>query len=99
MNEDEMERRIAFYKQCREEEKRRQEEYNKAHNIKLTIQEEVQYDNPNSMSRGAGILWYILIMVGGTIFKDKLLIWIAATLIFVPWINKKLKFKKVENKK
>lgn len=51
------------------------------------------YDHPNAMSLGSGIIWYILIMFGGLIFKDWLLIWIFATIIFVLWIIKKPKFK------
>jgi hypothetical protein len=35
------------------------------------------------------LLWYIVVMVVGTIFKDRLLIWIVATWIFFSYIKKK----------
>lgn len=34
-----------------------------------------------------GWIWYIIIMVVGAIFKDRLLIWIAATASFFLWKN------------
>lgn len=34
-----------------------------------------------------GWIWYIIIMVVGAIFKDRLLIWIAATAYFFLWKN------------
>ena len=36
-----------------------------------------------------GLIWYIVIMLVGTIFNDRWLIWIAATIIFFTWKNKK----------
>lgn len=35
------------------------------------------------------LLWYIAVMVVGTIFNDRWLIWIVATLIFFGYIKKK----------
>ena len=32
-----------------------------------------------------GLIWYIVIMLIGIIFKDRLLIWIVATIIFFGW--------------
>ena len=37
-----------------------------------------------------GWIWYIIIMVVGTIFNDRLLIWVVATTIFFLWKNGKL---------
>jgi hypothetical protein len=34
-----------------------------------------------------GWVWYIIIMVVGTIFNDRLMIWIFASLIFFGWKN------------
>lgn len=34
-----------------------------------------------------GWIWYIVIMVVGTIFNDRILIWIVATAIFFAWKN------------
>lgn len=36
-----------------------------------------------------GLIWYVIIMLVGTIFKDRLMIWIAATVIFFIWKSKK----------
>lgn len=36
-----------------------------------------------------GLIWYIVIMVIGAIFNDRWVIWIAATIIFFSWKNKK----------
>ena len=32
-------------------------------------------------------IWYIIIMIGGTFFYDRLLIWIFATIYFILWKN------------
>lgn len=37
-----------------------------------------------------GWIWYIIIMVVGTIFNDRLLIWIVATAIFFLWKSGRL---------
>jgi len=34
-----------------------------------------------------GWIWYIIIMVVGTIFKDRITIWIFATVVFFLWKN------------
>lgn len=57
-------------------------------------QEERVCDKVGSMSLESGIIWYIIIMVGGAIFKDAYLIWVFATIYFVAWFIKKPKFKK-----
>lgn len=36
-----------------------------------------------------GLIWYIVIMLIGTIFNDRWIIWIAATIIFFSWKHKK----------
>lgn len=54
---------------------------------------EVTYSNyscPPPWDVAIGWIWYIFIMVGGTIFNDRLLIWITATTIFFLWKNGKL---------
>ena len=42
-------------------------------------------DCPPSWEVEIGWVWYIIIMAVGTIFKDRLLIWGAATVIFFLW--------------
>ncbi len=34
-----------------------------------------------------GWIWYIIIMIVGTIFKDRILIWVVASAIFFLWKN------------
>jgi hypothetical protein len=36
-----------------------------------------------------GLIWYIIIMLVGTIFKDRLTIWVFATIVFFVWKSKK----------
>lgn len=57
----------------------------------LEEQEEayVNHDHPSAIENGTATLWYIIIMVVGTIFHDRLLIWIAATVIWWRYINRK----------
>ncbi len=35
-----------------------------------------------------GLIWYILVMLVGIIFKERLLIWIVATIVFFIWKSK-----------
>lgn len=36
-----------------------------------------------------GLIWYIIIMLVGTIFKDRLMIWVFATIVFFAWKSQK----------
>lgn len=36
-----------------------------------------------------GLIWYIIIMLVGVIFQDRLIIWISATIMFFLWKSKK----------
>lgn len=49
-------------------------------------------DNPNSLENGPAIILYIVTMVGGSIFNDRLIIWIVATLIFLKFITRHRKY-------
>lgn len=40
-------------------------------------------DRPGTMANGTALLFYIATMVGGCIFKDKYIIWIVATIVYV----------------
>ena len=71
-------------------------------NIIVEIIEPVYYEEPpkKNVRRGVypsendifvGWVWYILIMVVGTIFNARLLIWIVATAVFFSWKNGFLK--------
>lgn len=63
--------------------------------IKPVYYQEPEQQKPKPFSLPAGdgpfyaLLWYIAVMVVGTIFKDRLLIWVVATWIFFSYIKKK----------
>lgn len=42
---------------------------------------------PPSWDLEIGWIWYIIIMVVGAIFKDRLMIWVCATVYFFLWKN------------
>ena len=42
-----------------------------------------RYDSPYTMEDGTATFLYVIIMVIGTIFVDRLLIWIVTTIIYV----------------
>lgn len=48
------------------------------------------YNRPTSWDVEIGWIWYIIIMVVGTIFNDRLLIWGVATAVFFLWKNGKI---------
>ena len=52
------------------------------------IEEEgyVYHDHPNTMENSTATFIYIIIMVIGSIFKDAILIWITASLIYFNFI-------------
>lgn len=41
------------------------------------------HDHPNTMENGPATLLYIFTMIGGSIFYDRVGIWICATIIFL----------------
>lgn len=45
-------------------------------------------DHPNTMESGSAIILYIITMVGGSIFNDRWIIWILATIIFFKFITR-----------
>ena len=50
-------------------------------------------DNPNTMENGTATALYIIVMLVGTIFIDRWLIWIMASLIYFNFINRHKKKK------
>lgn len=76
----------------------RQESFEK---IIVEIIEPVYYQEPAKVTKHKeavppeedifiGWVWYIIIMLVGVIFKDRLSIWITATVIFFLWKNGKI---------
>lgn len=55
---------------------RQQDVYNNHWNYKYM-------DRPETMANGTALLFYIATMVGGCIFKDRYIIWIVATIVYV----------------
>lgn len=49
----------------------------------------VEVDKPGTIDNGTATLWYIIIMIVGAIFNDRLLIWGLATIIWWKHINRK----------
>ena len=45
-------------------------------------------DHPNTMDDTAATILYIVVMLGGLIFNDRILIWIVATIIYVGFRNR-----------
>lgn len=78
-----------------EEEKKQAEEYQhylEASRTPKRSWEEQMYvdaDHPNTINNGTATIWYIIIMVVGAIFVDRWLIWIMASAIYFPFINRK----------
>ena len=78
-----------------EEEKRKEEDYKKylenGGPPQRSWQEKmyVDSDHPNTIDNGVATLWYIIIMLVGAVFNDRLLIWIIATVIWWRHINRK----------
>lgn len=60
----------------------------------------VNSEHPSTVENGTATLLYIIIMFIGTIFVDRILIWIAASIIYFRFINRrKIKEKKWEKMK
>ena len=45
-------------------------------------------DHPSTMENSTATILYILVMIVGAIFKDRLLIWVAASVIYFSFINR-----------
>jgi hypothetical protein len=45
-------------------------------------------DHPNTMEDGTAMLLYMIAMIGGAIFNDRLIIWIISTIAFLKFITR-----------
>lgn len=45
-------------------------------------------DHPSTMENGTATFFYIVVMIVGAIFIDRLLIWVAASIIYFSFINR-----------
>ena len=45
-------------------------------------------DHPNTMENSTATLLYLIVMIGGVIFKARWLIWIIATIIYFKFITR-----------
>ena len=43
-------------------------------------------DHPNTMENSTATIFYIITMIGGTIFNDRWIIWIVASIIYFSFI-------------
>ena len=55
--------------------------------IRVQSAQTTNRDKPPSWDVEVAWIWYIVIMVFAAIFKDRLLIWVAATAVFFLWKN------------
>lgn len=49
----------------------------------------VNSDHPNTIENGTATFWYIVIMIVGTFFNDRLLIYVVTSIIYFNFINRK----------
>lgn len=54
----------------------------------------VDAEKPGTLDNGTATLWYIIIMVVGAIFKDRLVIWVIATIVWWKHITRKARRQK-----
>lgn len=59
----------------------------------------VNSDHPSTMENGTATFLYIVIMLVGSIFIDRLLIWIMASIIYFSFINRRKTREKEWNKR
>lgn len=52
-------------------------------NLSETINRDVKIKLPELWEIETKLIWYIIIMVGGVIFEERLILWIVATLVFL----------------
>lgn len=82
---------VEFARRQKEWEKEREERYKvQGETIKdneyLKKEEIPKYDSIYTMETGSAVVLYIVVMVVGSIFVDRWLIWIAATFIFLKYL-------------
>ena len=54
----------------------------------------VDADKPGTMDNGTATIWYIIVMLIGAVFNDRLIIWVFATIIWWRHINRKARRQK-----
>lgn len=54
----------------------------------LIPQKQPTYDHPNTMENSTATLFYIIVMLVGSIFKENWMIWIVATGIWINFITR-----------
>ena len=59
----------------------------------------VDTDSPGTMDNVVATIWYIIIMLIGAVFNDRLLIWVIATIVWWRHINRKVIRQKEWDKK
>lgn len=47
-----------------------------------------KYDHPNSLTNGEATFWWIVVMIVGAIFHDRVWIWVIATAIWFSYISR-----------
>ena len=90
---------IEQHAKYKADEEKRQEEEKKRYYASLgqeppkerSLKEKMYVDaeHPSTIDNGTATLWYIIIMVVGAVFNDRLMIWVMATVIWWRHINRK----------
>lgn len=82
-----LEREMRLEKKKTEQEKMR--EYNRLQGLSENPEQKKQhFDSVYTLENSEATILYIIVMVIGTLFYDRVLIWIVATLIFVLFLTR-----------
>lgn len=79
-------KRKEYFKKWDDEYNIYRNETNKENLPQKKIEPEPKYDSIYTMETGSAVALYIVVMIGGAIFNDRWLIWIAATFIFLKYL-------------
>ncbi len=74
----------------KEEEQRKQEEMKRL-GITPKPPKKPTYDHPNSLDNDEATVLWIIVMLGGSIFADRIWIWIIATFLWLKHMTRHMK--------
>lgn len=91
-NDDNLKEYLRLVRQKDKEHKEQMAEIERQRRIKQGLpadpqpQQPKHFDHPDTMENSTATILYVLVMIGGAIFTDRILIWIAATIIWLRFI-------------
>ena len=80
--------------EAEQKERARQERISLGYPAEEEEEKKPNYDSPYTMNNGTAIVLYIVVMIVGTIFNDRWVIWVSATIILIAFLNRHNKKKK-----